>query len=42
MTHMKTLSNKGPKIEPCEIPNRISLYELYMSPIFTLSFIFVW
>ena len=37
---MKILDNKGPKTDPCGTPNNISLHELYLSFIFTLSFLF--
>ena len=41
MSQMKTLNNKGPKIELCETPNNISLHELYLPLILTLYFLFI-
>ena len=37
---MKTLNNKGPKIDRCGTANNISLHELYLIFIFTLYFLF--
>ena len=41
MSHMKVLNNKGPKGELSGTPNNVSLHELYLSFILTLSFLFV-
>ena len=36
MSHINILKSKGPNIDPCEAPNKISLQELKESLIFTL------
>ena len=41
MSHVKALNNKGPKVELSGTPNSVSLHELYLSFILTLSFLFV-
>ena len=37
-SHIKILNNKGPKIDPCRTPNKISSQELELSFIFVLCF----
>ena len=36
MSHINILSSKGPIIDPCGTPNKISLQELKESLIFTI------
>ena len=41
MSHMTALNNKDLKVELSGTPNNVSLHELYLSFILTLSFLFV-